>query len=402
MTQQAPGSSTSPEPEVPGQESPAPVAKPDTSGITRRGLFRRAAIGAASLGTLGGLVLPSGVAAAASPAGITPVSIVPASQSHAALSTPASVEFPRGGQLREYWFQVDAFFHNIMPSGMDGMTGNTVKASDTSFWALGYRAFTPGWGEPLPGSSDIGANSGIPGPIIRAQVGDHIRLHLKNNDTYYKQSHTLSIHALRFAVESDGAWAWMLRDRPGTTINPGDSYTYDWDAVPRSVGTWPYHDHSKHFDPGRGSVVMEAGAALGLIGMLAVTDSNTPTVDNEIATVWNSFYQGDIPGISQDYHCFDGTAYLTNTPTIRTKVGQSIRWRILSLGNDFHTFHMHGHSWQMANGFTDAFVMGPGVGSTIEYVEDALPGAWYYHCHVTTHVMGPGMGGMIGLNVVEA
>lgn len=398
MTQQAPGSSVPEEPEVPGQASPSSNAAPRTSGLSRRGFFRGAAVGAASLGTLGGLVLPSGVAAAAaSPKLVTPAPAL------TEVRAPLSVEFPRdGGQLREYWFQVDAFYHNIMPSGIDGMTGNTVKASDTSFWALGYRAFTPGWGAPLPGDDNIGANTGIPGPIIRGQVGDHIRLHLKNNDTYYKQSHTLSIHALRFAVESDGAWAWMLRDRPGTTIAPGDSYTYDWDAVPRSVGTWPYHDHSKHFDPGRGSVVMEAGAALGLCGMLAITDSNTPTVDKEVTTVWGSFYQGDIPGLSQDYHWFDGLSYLTNTPTIHTKVGQTVRWRILSLGNDFHTFHMHGHSWQMANGFTDAFVMGPGVGSTIQYVEDALPGAWYYHCHVTTHVMGPGMGGMIGLNVVEA
>lgn len=402
MTQQSPGSSEPLEPEVPGQETPSSVTAPDTSGISRRGLLRGAAVSAASLGALGGLVLPAGVAAAASPAIITPASSLPVSQSQLAVSAPLSVEFPRGGQLREYWFQVDAFFHNIMPSGIDGMTGNTVKASDTSFWALGYRAFTPNWGEPLPGSDDIGPNTGIPGPIIRAQVGDHIRLHLKNNDTYYKQSHTLSIHALHFPVENDGGWAWMLRDRPGTTINVGDSYTYEWDAIPRSVGTWPYHDHSKHFDPGRGSVVMEAGAELGLIGMLAVTDQNTPTVDKEVTTVWHSFYQGDIVGLNQDFHCFDGLAYLTNTPTIRTKVGQKIRWRILSLSNDFHTFHMHGHTWLMANGYTDAFVIGPGVGSTIEYTEDAFPGAWYYHCHVVNHVMGPGMGGMIGLNVVEA
>ncbi len=394
MTQQSPDSSLPPE--TPDQALPLP--EPDASGITRRGLLRGAAVSAASLGALGGLVLPSGVAAAASPALLVPA----ASRPQTALGAPLSVEFPRGGQLREYWFQADSYYHNIMPSGIDGMTGNTFMASDTSFWAIGYRAFTPSWGQPLPGDDNIGPNNGMPGPVIRCEAGDTVRVHFRNNDTYYKKPHTVSIHALHFTVENDGGWSWMLRDRPGTDVKFGESYTYEWTAIPRSVGTWPYHDHSKHFDPGRGSVVMEAGAELGLFGMLVVTDQNTPTVDKEITSIWHSFYQGDIPGLSQNYHCFDGLAYLGNTPTPHVKVGQSVRWRIVTLGNDFHTFHMHGHTWLYNGGYTDAFVIGPGVGSTIEYVEDAFPGAWYYHCHVTEHVMGPGMGGMIGLYMVEA
>ncbi len=406
MTQQSPDSSPLPEgmdesplPTAADQTLPGPEA--DASGISRRGLLRGAAVGAASLGALGGLVLPSGVKAGAAP--VTPVHTASSlAVPQQTLSSKPVVEFPRGGQLREYWFQVDAFFHNIIPSGIDGMTGNTFMASQTSFWALGYRAYTPGWGQPLPGSDDLGPNTGIPGPIIRAAVGDTVHVHFRNNDTYYKKAHTIAPHAFKYTLAHDGGWAWMLKDRPGTNIELGQNYTYEWTAIPRSVGTWPYHDHSKHFDPGRGSVVMEAGAALGLIGMIAITDQNTPPVDKEIMSVWHSFYEGDIPGLSQDFHCFNGYAYLGNTPTPRTKVGQSVRWRVVSLSNDFHTFHTHGHTFQYGGQFTDSVVIGPGVGHSFEYVEDADPGLWYYHCHVATHVMGPGMGGMIGVIQVDA
>lgn len=361
----------------------------EADAITRRGLLKGATMGAASLGALGGLALAPGTAAAAST--LTPKEEV---------KSAAVVEFPRGGKLQEYWFQADAFSHNIMPTGVDGQTGNMYTPDQTTFWALGYRAFTPGFGKPLPGNEDIGPNMGIPGPIIRGQVGDTIRVHFRNNDTHYKAAHSISVHALHYPEADDGGWSWMLRDRPGTAVDVGETYTYEWTAIPRSVGTWPYHDHSKHFDPGRGVMVMEAGAELGLMGMLAITDQNTPKVDKELTTIWHSFYQGDIPGLSQDFHCFDGRAYLGNTPTMQTKVGQRVRWRVVSLGNDFHTFHIHAHTWLYNGNYVDTVVVGPGTSLTLDYVEDA-PGTWYYHCHVPMHVMGPGMGGMIGLYTVS-
>jgi len=368
---------------VPGQ----PVTEPDSSDITRRGLLRGVAAGAAvSLGAIGGLALPAGVAAAAPTTSAAPL----------ATNNASVLEVPRGGQLREYWVQADSFLHNMMPTGLDGMTGKTYPASVSSYWAVGYRAFTPNWGQPLPGNDDIGANTGIPGPIFRCAVGDTVRVHFRNNNTYYKASHSISIHALSFTMENDGGWAWMFRDRPGTAVKFGESYTYEWKAIPRSVGTWPYHDHSTHFDPGKGTVVMEAGAELGLIGMLVVTDEHTVKVDKEISVIWHTVYSGDIPGLNQDYHCFNGLAFLGNTPTFTAKVGQHVRWRVVSLGNDFHTFHIHGHTWLFNGRYDDTIVIGPGTTLTLDYIEDA-PGVWYYHCHVPMHVMGAGMGGMIGL-----
>ncbi len=382
-------------PDAPEQVASSPVPAPDAGGMSRRSLLKGAALGATALGALGGLAMSNNVVLASTGgAASAPAPL------QAAASAPSVVEFPRAGRLREYWFQVDAFFHNIVPTGVDAMMGTTFTSNQTSFWALGYRAFTPGWGKPLPGNDDIGPNTGIPGPIIRAQVGDTIRVHYRNNDTYYKKPNSLSVHALKYTEPNDGGWSWALRDRPGTAINVGETYTYEWTAIPRSVGTWPYHEHSIPFDPGRGTVVMEAGSELGLFGMVVVTDQNTPKVDKEFPVIWHTFYAADIPGLSQDFHCFNGYAYLGNTPTFRAKVGDRVRWRVVSLGSDFHTFHIHAHTWLFNGAYEDTIVIGPGSKLTFDYVEDA-PGTWYYHCHVPIHVMGPGMGGMLGFYVVD-
>src|SRR5712692_8253872 len=78
------------------------------------------------------------------------------------------------GQLREYWIQADSFYHNLMPSGIDAMSGTHYAPNESSYWAIGYRAYTPGWKKPLTGDDNIGANTGIPGPVLRAAVGDTV------------------------------------------------------------------------------------------------------------------------------------------------------------------------------------------------------------------------------------
>ena len=41
----------------------------------------------------------------------------------------------------------------------------------------------------------------------------------------------------------------------------------------------------------------------------------------------------------------NGRAFLGNTPVFRAQVGDRVRWDVMTLGDDFHTFHVHGHRW---------------------------------------------------------
>jgi FtsP/CotA-like multicopper oxidase with cupredoxin domain len=387
-------------------------------GFTRRLLFR-GAVAVGTLATLGGGI----IAFAASKAhivsktptistpttGYTPpaVSAQPAIATPSAASASPVVQAVSGGQLREYWIQADSFYHNLVPTGVDGMTGTRYNANQTSYWAIGYRAYTPGWEKLLPGNNSIGANTGIPGPMLRAEVGDTVRIHFRNNDTYYRFHHSMHPHGLNYTPANDGAWVALLGAKPGTALSVGETFTYEWTAAADSVGSWPYHDHSmaatiagstssngSEMSPSSG--IMELGAELGLFGMIVVTDAHTPRVDREIILCFHDLYEVDVPQIYQDFDCFNGYAFLGNTPTFEARVGERVRWRIMALGNDFHVFHLHGHRWFFNGRYDDSLVLGPATTLTFDYVENN-PGTWLYHCHVPDHMMG----GMVGFYTVK-
>ena len=88
----------------------------------------------------------------------------------------------------------------------------------------------------------------------------------------------------------------------------------------------------------------------------------------------------------------DGRAFVGNTPVFHAKVGDLVQWDVLAIGDDFHTFHVHGHRWLTADGPRDTQVIGPAESYKIRWRED-IPGTWLYHCHVESHMMN----GMIGI-----
>ena len=67
---------------------------------------------------------------------------------------------------------------------------------------------------------------------------------------------------------------------------------------------------------------MELGAELGLFGVIAITDTNTPHVDREIILFFHDLYAADIPAFDRDWDCFNGGAYLGNTPTFKARTGR--------------------------------------------------------------------------------
>jgi FtsP/CotA-like multicopper oxidase with cupredoxin domain len=349
------------------------AAKDGNHGVSRRSLLKGAAVAGASLATVSGLAIAT-----------------QHSDALAANNNPL-VETVSSGTLREYWVQVDSYLHNLVPTGYDGLMGMKFKPKDSSFWALGYRAYTPGWGHPLAGNNDIGTNNGIPGPVFRGKVGDTIRVHFRNNDTHYRYPHSMHPHGVSYTPENDGGW-FAADPRPGTIIEVGKSYTYEWHVYPNSVGTWIYHDHSL---PSGSNMIMEYGAEVGMFGFLVLTDSRVEPVDVEHFTFFHDMYQDDIPSLSQDYDCFNGYSFVGNTQTLQARVGNRVRWHLGALGKEFHVFHLHGHRWAMKGDYVDTVHLGPSMATSFEFVEDN-PGKWLFHCHVSDHMMG----GMSGLYVV--
>jgi FtsP/CotA-like multicopper oxidase with cupredoxin domain len=106
--------------------------------------------------------------------------------------------------------------------------------------------------------------------------------------------------------------------------------------------------------------------------------------------------EGTYHGGHQYMHTVNGKGYEDAVPPFTGKVGERQRWRVVSIGREFHTWHIHGHRWLDGGGqLTDNVMLGPGMYTTFEFVEDN-PGEWLVHCHVPDHFEG----GMVGTYIV--
>jgi len=95
-------------------------------------------------------------------------------------------------------------------------------------------------------------NGGLPGPLIRANVGDRLIVHFTNK---LPDPTTVHWHGVRVPIEMDGV--------PGASqpeVRPGESFTYDF--VLPDAGLFWYHPH----------VMSAAQVGFGLYGALLVDD----------------------------------------------------------------------------------------------------------------------------------
>ena len=121
--------------------------------------------------------------------------------------------------------------------------------------------------------------------------------------------------------------------------------------------------------------------------------------------------------------CINGRKWLGNTPTVVAGPQTQMRFGVVGMGSDFHTFHLHGHRWvipgphgtgtalqssiqdQAVSQFEDTRLLGP-ANSFVFTIEEgsgfmrALPpqGEWHMHCHVLGHMMDGMMGSLLIVN----
>ena len=277
-----------------------------------------------------------------------------------------------------YWIAAVPTPWNVVPSGRDPISGMTFAAEDTTMDTVVYQRFTRNWGRPtrnLPGVA--GDNDGIPGPTIRARVGDTVLVHFKNMDTLRNEPHSMHFHAFLYPFPSDGSFIPGASGR-GANVAPGATFTYRLRAKKDSVGNWPYHDHGP---------AMESSIHGGMYGMVIVYGKREKRAKRENIVVFSEHL---------GFQTINGRAFVRNTPTFRATVGDVVSWNVMAIGSEFHTFHLHGHRWRFAGHNLDTRSVGPAESWRFRIRED-VPGTWLYHCHVEIHMML----GMQGLYVVN-
>jgi len=304
--------------------------------------------------------------AAAQRSGATPVS----GESEAVLAAARA-----DGSRREYWIKAEQVKWNALPRQRDGMTNKKVKTKG-KFQAYAYRGYTQGFAQPI-------AKASIPGPVIEAYVGDTVVVNFRNETP---GPVTIHPHGIQYSADMDGAYKGKFTE-PGGFVQPGEEFQYTWEAVPGTEGTWLYHDHGP-LDP--------VPLYKGLFGPMIVRPAGSTPPDKEFWCFFHSF-QPVATGLDVPIECINGRSYAGNTPTFKSNVGDRVAFHVVALDDDFHTFHIHGHRWQDADGtIIDTKTVGPGDSFTAEFTENN-PGRWFYHCHVFSHLHQ----GMNGWYLVE-
>jgi FtsP/CotA-like multicopper oxidase with cupredoxin domain len=257
---------------------------------------------------------------------------------------------------------------------------------------------------------------GILGPVIRAEVGDKIRIVFRN-----KASRPYSIHphgvfytkANEGAPTNDGTSG---ADRADDAVAPGATYTYQWD-VPARAGpgrndpssvVWPYHSH---VEPVRDTNSGLVGAIIVTRAGAARADGSPLDVDREFVTLFDIFDENkswyldaNIAALPANPATFDRTnadfvesnhmhtinGYVFGSmPMPVMKVGERVRWYLIGLGTetDLHTPHWHGNTVTVRGHRVDTVSLLPATTVVADMVPDD-PGIWMFHCHVNDHITG--------------
>jgi FtsP/CotA-like multicopper oxidase with cupredoxin domain len=162
----------------------------------------------------------------------------------------------------------------------------------------------------------------IPGPLIRARVGNRIIVHFTNE---LPQPSTIHWHGVRVPIEMDG-----VPEISQPEVKPGERFTYDF--VARDAGLFWYHPH----------VASAAQVGFGLYGALLVEDAADDVgVADQLTLVLSDIgfdskgvlTPADTGGSAGMVFGREGAYILANgkvMPTLRARAGAPQRWRIVN------------------------------------------------------------------------
>jgi plastocyanin len=224
-------------------------------------------------------------------------------------------------------------------------------------------------------------NGVVPGPVLRVNEGDKVRIIVDNELPFGTGVHW---HGMILPNDQDGVPGITQRD-----IEPGQRYIYDWTAI--APGTHWYHTHSSGRHIGK-----------GLYGALEVIPAS-----------------GDLPS-DRDYRIMIGDTdlgFVLNgksfpaTVPLAAMVGERVRIRVINAGDQVHSMHLHGVPFdvvaQDGNPLPspvrmDTVTVSPA--QTYDLVAEPVnPGKWLFHCHNFAHSHKsmdehpPGDSGMTGM-----
>jgi FtsP/CotA-like multicopper oxidase with cupredoxin domain len=214
-------------------------------------------------------------------------------------------------------------------------------------------------------------NSRVPGPMLRANAGDVLRVQFTNGSAH---PHTMHFHGIHPA-EMDGV--------PGIgagIIAPGARTTYTFDAEP--FGLHLYHCHvgplAEHI-------------ARGMYGTFLIDPPQPRAAADELVMVMHG-YNTNFDGQGNQLYAVNGIPFHYMDEPVRVRRGELVRIYLVNIleYDPINSFHLHGNFFdyyptgtrlQPAD-YTDTVVLGQGQRGICE-VRFPRAGRFMFHAHKT-------------------
>ncbi|CAM5140522.1 unnamed protein product [Eretmochelys imbricata] len=256
---------------------------------------------------------------------------------------------------------------------------------------------------------------GFLGPIIRAEVGDTITVHLKN---FANRPHTVHPHGVFYKKDSEGSLypdASSQDHKKDDAVPPGGNHTYTWtvteDYHPMADDptclTWVYHSHTdapKDIASGligplltckegalTGTAQRRQDVDLDFFLMFSVIDENLSWhLDENIASFCTDPESVDKEDeefqMSNRMHAINGYVY-GNLPEMTMCAGDHVAWHLFGMGSetDIHTAFFHGQTLTIRGHRSNVASLFPATFVTADMIPSNT-GRWLLNCQVNNHL----------------
>lgn len=271
----------------------------------------------------------------------------------------------------------------------------TVDADGTKVFTL-TAAITDWETEPGKTVKAWTYNGTVPGPLLKVNVGDHVKVIVKNDLPGAWTD--LHLHGVDVPFKMDGV-SPITQD----PIKPGESYTYDF--TPDHIHMGMYHAH----------LMGEMTVPNGLFGVFQVGEQPLPAgrTISGIAVPKDIKIAQELPMVLNDAGVIglslDGKGFPATSPVVANN-GDWIEVTYFNEGLQMHTMHLHRFAqiviskdgWPLDSPYAaDTIAVGPGERYTV-LINPTEVGTWVWHCHILNHVeRDTGMFGMVTALVVK-
>lgn len=225
-------------------------------------------------------------------------------------------------------------------------------------------------------------NGRVPGPTIRCTQGDRIRIFFTNAGSH---PHTLHFHGIHPAAMDGVALSHHMVNMPFDAvgpgmIQPGDTFTYEFDAEP--FGCHLYHCHA---------VPLKRHIHKGLYGMFIIDPPEPREPANEMVMVMNAFDTNFDNG--NEVYAANSIAFAYANDAIPVKVGELVRIYLMNivefdLINSFHLhanffdYYDHGTTLEPTLRTVDTITQVQGQRGILEF-RYKHAGMFMFHAHVS-------------------